>query len=54
MIHLELANSQANFIRHVRPLIEEGLLAFTVQDKLQSRYQQYKTTQKGVDYLEDK
>ncbi len=53
MIHLGLSSSQVNFVRYVRPLITAGLLSFTVADKLQSRYQQYKTTPEGERYIDE-
>jgi Fic family protein len=42
-----LANAYLNYKRHIRPLLEAGLLEHTLPEKPTSRLQQYRLTEKG-------
>lgn len=45
---LQLSNHTTNFNRHIKPMLEDGLLAMTMPDSPQSPTQQYFTTPKGT------
>lgn len=44
---LQLSNHTKNFEKHIKPLIDQGLLSMTIPDRLQSSKQRYETTKKG-------
>jgi ATP-dependent DNA helicase RecG len=48
---LELSNQTYNYQKFIMPLIEEGTLSYTIPEKINSRNQQYITTEKGIDWL---
>ncbi|MBC8386031.1 MAG: putative DNA binding domain-containing protein [Candidatus Cloacimonetes bacterium] len=48
LVHLELKPHYKSFKRHVKPLIENGLIKLTIPDKPKSQNQKYVTTQKGL------
>ena len=47
LAHVKLRPVYLNYCRHVRPLINSGLLDMTIPDKPNSRLQKYKLTAKG-------
>jgi ATP-dependent DNA helicase RecG len=51
MSKIELENTYYNFKRNVSQLIEEDLLTFTLPHAINSRYQKYMTTEKGIKRL---
>lgn len=52
MHKIHLYNNSRNYTRHIKPLIEAGLLSLTLPDKPQSHYQEYRTTPEGQQYIE--
>jgi len=48
---LGITQSPNNYIRHIRPLVEAGLLALTITDKPSSSQQRYLITEAGRDWL---
>jgi len=46
-----LYNNYKNYERHIKPLVDNGWISFTVPDKPSSGKQQYKTTPDGLQYL---
>lgn len=51
LAHLGLQNQHANYLRHIFPLIERGLLDFTIPQNPTSPRQEYITTEAGKGYL---
>lgn len=49
--YLGLKNQHANYVRHIFPLIEKGLLRLTIPQNPTSPRQEYVTTDYGKDYL---
>ena len=49
--YLNLSPAYMNYKRHILPLLQKGLLAFTIPDKPKSRLQKYKTTESGLAVL---
>ncbi|MEA3325169.1 MAG: hypothetical protein U9Q37_08545, partial [Euryarchaeota archaeon] len=45
--YLNLSPAYRNYKRHILPLLQNGLLAFTIPDKPKSRLQKYKITELG-------
>jgi len=45
--HLNLSPAYTNYKRYILPLLQNGLLAFTIPDKPRSRSQKYKITESG-------
>jgi ATP-dependent DNA helicase RecG len=48
---LGLSYQTANYERHIEPLIEQGYLQFTIEDKPTSQNQKYLTTVNGREYV---
>jgi len=48
---LGITQSPNNYIRHIRPLVEAGLLALTIPDKPSSSQQRYLITEAGREWL---
>jgi len=48
---LGLSTHTDNYVRHIIPLLEKGLLAMTLPDKPKSKKQKYVTTEKGSQVL---
>lgn len=48
---LGLSNQTYNYQKFIMPLILEGVLSYTIPDKVNSRNQQYIITKKGIDWL---
>jgi hypothetical protein len=46
-----LSNHPANYNTHITPLLDAGLLAYTVPDKPRSSVQKYITTSYGAQML---
>jgi ATP-dependent DNA helicase RecG len=49
--HLNLSPAYTNYKRYILPLLQNGLLAFTIPDKPRSRSQKYKITESGLTTL---
>jgi len=49
--YLNLSPAYRNYKRHILPLLQNGLLAFTIPDKPKSRSQKYKITESGLTAL---
>ncbi len=49
--HLNLSPAYTNYKRYILPLLQNGLLAFTIRDKPKNRSQKYKTTESGLTAL---
>ena len=52
LAYIGLSNKYKNFQRHIKPLIQEGLLIQTIPDKPTSENQQYRTTTEGEKVIE--
>ena len=48
---INVYNNYNNFKKHIKSLINKGLLVLTIPDKPSSRNQQYRTTATGEDYI---
>ncbi|KAF5414740.1 MAG: hypothetical protein C5S48_07645 [Candidatus Methanogaster sp.] len=46
--YLNLSPAYTNYKRHILPLLQNGLLSFTIPDKPRSRSQKYKITESGL------
>jgi predicted transcriptional regulator len=46
--YLNLSPAYTNYKRYILPLLQNGLLAFTIPDKPRSRSQKYKITESGL------
>ena len=51
MNRIGLANQTGNFVRHVKPLIDKGLIKMILPDKPRSKRQRYITTPEGKKIL---
>jgi len=49
--YLNLSPAYTNYKRYILPLLQNGLLAFTIPDKPKSRSQKYKVTESGLTAL---
>jgi len=49
--YLNLSPAYRNYKRHILPLLQNGLLSFTIPDKPRSRLQKYRTTGSGLAVL---
>lgn len=49
---LLISNQTSNYKRNIHPLIEEGLLAYTILENINNRNQKYTTTKKGRKWLD--
>ena len=45
--YIDLSPAYTNYKRYILPLLQNGLLAFTIPDKPRSRSQKYKITESG-------
>ena len=54
MNRIGLANQTGNFVRHVKPLIDKGLIKMILPDKPRSKRQRYITTPEGKKFLGNK
>lgn len=52
-VKLKLSNQTANYKRHIAPLIENGLLDFTIPEKSTDLNQKYKTTENGLVHIDE-
>jgi hypothetical protein len=44
---IKIADNYRSYTKYIKPLLIEGMLEYTLPDKLSSKYQQYQTTLKG-------
>ncbi len=49
--YLNLSPAYRNYKRHILPLLQNGLLSFTIPDKPRSSLQKYRTTGSGLAVL---
>jgi ATP-dependent DNA helicase RecG len=47
MSFLEIGNQTINFDNNIRPLLNSGIIEYTIPDKPKSRHQSYRLTEKG-------